>query len=73
MINMTPENAIRLAETTLKGEFTVPEIYGTAWNLVNPNAALFGRQFGRLIEQGYSDRIIQLDQKKENRKVYRII
>lgn len=58
-ILFTPQDAItRALQTYKKGEtFTVPEIYGEAWNLPNGVAGQFGKKFYALVEAEYPDRI----------------
>ncbi|MBQ4564442.1 MAG: hypothetical protein IJA58_08165 [Lachnospiraceae bacterium] len=55
----TPQDAIDLALSKYsKGDFfTVPEIFGSAWNLPNGVAGQFGRKFYTLVEAEYSTKI----------------
>ena len=57
---ITPENAVRKAlEKYSQGDtFTVPEIWGTSWDLKNGYAGVFGRRFNKLIRTEYSERIV---------------
>lgn len=54
---ITPEKAVHKAIAKYKkGElFTVPEIYGSEWDLENGYAGVFGRQFYNLVSTQYTD------------------
>lgn len=56
---LTPFDAVTTALAKYsKGDlFTVPEIFGDAWNLPNGVAGQFGKKFGRLVEEEYHDKI----------------
>ncbi len=56
---ITPQNAVSKAlQKYSKGDtFTVPEIWGSSWNLENGYAGVFGRRFNKLVRTQYSDRI----------------
>lgn len=57
-ITITPQDAINLALAYPSGKtFTVPELFGTAWNLPNGMAGQFGKKFYRLMAEQYSAEI----------------
>lgn len=56
---ITPADAVKRAlKKYVQGDtFTVPEIYGAAWNLPNGMAGQFGKKFYNLVEAEYSTKI----------------
>ena len=58
-IDITPLDAVQKALSKYKtGEkFSVPEIYGTDWNIPNGMAGVFGRKFFSLVSKDYSAQI----------------
>lgn len=73
---ITPENAVRKAlEKYSKGDtFTVPEIWGSNWNLENGYAGVFGRRFNKLVRTEYSNRIhFTGDFNIKNHAIYEIL
>ena len=56
---ITPIQAVTIAlENYSKGDtFTVPELFGEAWNLPNGVAGQFGKKFFNLVEAEYSNKI----------------
>lgn len=58
-ITITPLDAVNraLANYQAGDTFTVPEIFGEAWNLPNGMAGQFGRKFFDLITADYSTQI----------------
>ena len=58
-IPITPADAVQRALNKYKkgDTFTVPEIYGAAWDLPNGMAGQFGKKFYKLVTEDYSLRI----------------
>lgn len=58
-ITITPMDAVNraLANYQTGDTFTVPEIFGEAWNLPNGMAGQFGRKFYNLVSTDYSTQI----------------
>lgn len=56
---ITPMNAVNMALSNYsKGDtFTVPQIFGEAWDLPNGVAGQFGKKFFSLVEAEYSTKI----------------
>lgn len=56
---VTPMDAINIALSSYsKGDtFTVPELFGDAWNLPNGVAGQFGKKFCSLVESEFSTKI----------------
>lgn len=74
--DFTPQKAVALAlKKYSPGEtFTVPELFGDSWNLPNGLAGQFGKNFCKLVEKEYSDKI-RFTEKFDSKKhaVYEIL
>lgn len=55
----TPQDAVNIALSDFSKDdtFTVPELFGDAWNLPNGVAGQFGKKFFALVDEEYTSQI----------------